>query len=605
MLSVIKELFSLLSKEQVKQFYTLQTLVIIMAFTELLGIAAIAPFMAVVGDISILESDGIFSKVYRISGLSSPTDFLFYSGITVLVMLTLSTVVSMFTTWRLATFGSRVGTEIADRLYAYYMQQDWQFHASGSSAQLTKQVTTEAARISMGIVQPLMQMNAKVVLALVISVSIIAYDPLTALLGLTIFLLAYLILYWLVRQNLVSNGQKLSSVSTERFRLMNEGFGGIKDVLLLGRSHDFVTRFEGSGDVFARAQGTNIALSQVPRYFIELIAFGAMISLVLVLIKIHAGNLGEVLPILAIYALAAFKLLPALQQIYANVSQIKGNTAAFEAVKEDLWQSFYNARAIDAKTNTDAVESNRALSLKKAIRLQYVKFNYPNKSIPAVDGVSMMIPVNSVIGIVGASGSGKTTLIDLVLGLLTPVFGDIYIDDIPITLENRRTWQDLLGFVPQSIFLSEGSIAENIAFGLPAQDIDMAQVDNAVSLAHLSELVAELPNGVHTKVGERGIQLSGGQRQRIGIARALYYKAEVLVFDEATSALDGITEKIVMDAIHEFSGQKTIIMIAHRLKTVEQCDQIYLMEKGKIIDQGTYQQLIQNNATFREMTKHA
>ena len=605
MLSVIKELFSLLSKEQVKQFYTLQTLVIIMAFTELLGIAAIAPFMAVVGDISILESDGIFSKVYRISGLSSPTDFLFYSGITVLVMLTLSTVVSMFTTWRLATFGSRVGTEIADRLYAYYMQQDWQFHASGSSAQLTKQVTTEAARISMGIVQPLMQMNAKVVLALVISVSIIAYDPLTALLGLTIFLLAYLILYWLVRQNLVSNGQKLSSVSTERFRLMNEGFGGIKDVLLLGRSHDFVTRFEGSGDVFARAQGTNIALSQVPRYFIELIAFGAMISLVLVLIKIHAGNLGEVLPILAIYALAAFKLLPALQQIYANVSQIKGNTAAFEAVKEDLWQSFYNARAIDAKTNTDAVESNRALSLKKAIRLQYVKFNYPNKSIPAVDGVSMMIPVNSVIGIVGASGSGKTTLIDLVLGLLTPVSGDIYIDDIPITLENRRTWQDLLGFVPQSIFLSEGSIAENIAFGLPAQDIDMAQVDNAVSLAHLSELVAELPNGVHTKVGERGIQLSGGQRQRIGIARALYYKAEVLVFDEATSALDGITEKIVMDAIHEFSGQKTIIMIAHRLKTVEQCDQIYLMEKGKIIDQGTYQQLIQNNATFREMTKHA
>lgn len=605
MLSVIKELFSLLSKEQVKQFYTLQTLVIIMAFTELLGIAAIAPFMAVVGDISILESDGIFSKVYRISGLSSPTDFLFYSGITVLVMLTLSTVVSMFTTWRLATFGSRVGTEIADRLYAYYMQQDWQFHASGSSAQLTKQVTTEAARISMDIVQPLMQMNAKVVLALVISVSIIAYDPLTALLGLTIFLLAYLILYWLVRQNLVSNGQKLSSVSTERFRLMNEGFGGIKDVLLLGRSHDFVTRFEGRGDVFARAQGTNIALSQVPRYFIELIAFGAMISLVLVLIKIHAGNLGEVLPILAIYALAAFKLLPALQQIYANVSQIKGNTAAFEAVKEDLWQSFYNARAIDAKTNTDAVESNRALSLKKAIRLQYVKFNYPNKSIPAVDGVSLMIPVNSVIGIVGASGSGKTTLIDLVLGLLTPVSGDIYIDDIPITLENRRTWQDLLGFVPQSIFLSEGSIAENIAFGLPAQDIDMTQVDNAVSLAHLSELVAELPNGVHTKVGERGIQLSGGQRQRIGIARALYYKAEVLVFDEATSALDGITEKIVMDAIHEFSGQKTIIMIAHRLKTVEQCDQIYLMEKGKIIDQGTYQQLIQNNATFREMTKHA
>lgn len=599
MLSVIKQLFALLSKEQLKQFYILQTLVIIMAFTELLGIASIAPFMALVGDISILESEGIFAKLYQMSGLNTPTDFLFYSGITVLFTLTLSTIVSMFTTWRLSIFGARIGTEIADRLYAFYMQQDWQFHASGSSAQLTKQVTTEAGRISNGIVQPLMQMNAKVVLAVVISVSIIAYDPAIAILGLAIFSLAYFILYRLVRQKLVSNGQKLSSVATERFRLMNEGFGGIKDVILLDRSHDFVERFHQSGKVFARAQGTNIALSQVPRYFIELIAFGAMISLVLVLIKLHSGNLGEVLPILAVYALAAFKLLPALQQIYSNVSQIKGNTAAFDAVKGDLQQSFNGQNAITAQINTVKID------LKKEIILKDIKFSYPNKSIAAVDGVSLTIPVNSVIGIVGSSGSGKTTLIDLLLGLLTPASGSIYVDKTSITNSNKRAWQNLLGFVPQSIFLSEGSIAENIAFGLPARDIDMAQVHKAVSLAHLTELVEELPDGVHTKVGERGVQLSGGQRQRIGIARALYHKAKVLVFDEATSALDGITEKIVMDAIHEFSGKKTIIMIAHRLKTVEKCDLIYFMDKGKIIDQGTYQQLIENSIKFKEMAKHS
>ena len=599
MLSVIKQLFALLSKEQLKQFYILQTLVIIMAFTELLGIASIAPFMALVGDISILETEGIFAKLYQMSGLNTHTDFLFYSGITVLFTLTLSTMVSMFTTWRLSIFGARIGTEIADRLYTFYMQQDWQFHASGSSAQLTKQVTTEAGRISNGIVQPLMQMNAKVVLAVVISVSIIAYDPVIAILGLAIFSLAYFILYRLVRQKLVSNGQKLSSVATERFRLMNEGFGGIKDVILLDRSHDFVERFHQSGKVFARAQGTNIALSQVPRYFIELIAFGAMISLVLVLIKLHSGNLGEVLPILAVYALAAFKLLPALQQIYASISNIKGNTAAFEAVKDDLQQSFNSQNAITAQVNTVKID------LKKEIILKDIKFSYPNKSIAAVDEVSLTIPVNSVIGIVGSSGSGKTTLIDLLLGLLTPASGSIYVDKTHITADNKRAWQNLLGFVPQSIFLSEGSIAENIAFGLPAHDIDMEQVHKAVSLAHLTELVEELPGGVHTKVGERGVQLSGGQRQRIGIARALYHKAEVLVFDEATSALDGITEKIVMDAIHEFSGQKTIIMIAHRLKTVEQCDLIYFMEKGKIIDEGTYQYLIRNNTKFREMAKHA
>ena len=599
MLKVIKQLFVLLTDKQLKQFYILQVLVVIMAFTELLGIASIAPFMALVGDISILETNGIFAQLYKMSGLNNPMDFLFYTGVIVLVMLTFSTVISMFTTWRLSIFGARIGTEIADRLYSYYMQQSWQFHASGSSAQLTKQVSTEAARISSQIVQPLMIMNSKLVLALFISISIVIYDPVIAILGLFIFSLAYFVLYRLVRQKLESNGQQLSEVSTQRFRLMNEGFGGIKDVLLLNRSHDFITRFHDSGKVFARAQGTNIAISQVPRYFIELIAFGAMISLVLVLIKVHSGNLGEVLPILAVYALAAFKLLPALQQIYSSLSQIKGNTAAFEAVKDDLERSFDSQ-----KTSSDTVVST-PIDLKRSIKLSNIEFTYPGKERPAVDGVNMSIPVNSVIGLVGSSGSGKSTLIDLLLGLLTPQQGGIYVDDVRITADNKRAWQDLLGFVPQSIFLSEGSIAENIAFGIPAKDISLKQVNKALKLANLTELVEQLPDGVNTRVGERGVQLSGGQRQRIGIARALYHEAEVLVFDEATSALDGITEKIVMDAIHEFSGQKTIIMIAHRLKTVEKCDLIYFMEHGKIIDHGTYQELVVRNVKFKEMAKYA
>lgn len=599
MLTVIKQLFALLTDKQLKQFYILQVLVVIMAFTELLGIASIAPFMALVGDISILETNGVFAQLYQMSGLNNPMDFLFYTGVIVLVMLTFSTVVSMFTTWRLSIFGARIGTEIADRLYTYYMQQSWQFHASGSSAQLTKQVSTEAARISSQIVQPLMTMNAKIVLALFISISIVIYDPVIAILGLFIFSLAYFLLYRLVRQKLESNGQQLSEVSTQRFRLMNEGFGGIKDVLLLNRSHDFITRFHDSGKVFARAQGTNIAISQVPRYFIELIAFGAMISLVLVLIKVHSGNLGEVLPVLAVYALAAFKLLPALQQIYSSLSQIKGNTAAFEAIREDLEQSFESQ-----KTSNDTAVSI-SVDLKKGIKLSDITFSYPGKERAAVNGVTITIPVNSVIGLVGSSGSGKSTLIDLLLGLLTPQQGSIYVDNICITADNKRAWQDLLGFVPQSIFLSEGSVAENIAFGIPAKDISLEQVNKALNLANLTELVEQLPEGINTKVGERGVQLSGGQRQRIGIARALYHEAEVLVFDEATSALDGITEKTVMDAIHEFSGQKTIIMIAHRLKTVEKCDLIYFMEQGKIIDCGTYQELVARNVKFKEMAQYA
>ena len=599
MFNMIRQLFSLLSDRQVKQFYMLQVLVVTMAFTELLGIASIAPFMALVGDISIIERNGFLAELYRMSGVTDPMDFVFYTGLAVLVALAFSTLVSMYTVWKLSLYSAKIGTEIADRLYTYYMQQDWQFHASGSSAQLIKQVSTEANRITGGIVQPLMHMNAKIVLTIVISVSIIIYNPLTAIVGLMIFLLAYLLLYKLVRKKLVSNGQKLSSISTERFRLMNEGFGGIKDVLLLNRSNDFVERFQNSGKVYARAQGLNTAISQVPRYFMELIAFGTMIGLVLLLIKLHEGNLGEVLPILAVYALAAFKLLPALQQIYSGLAQIKGSTAAFDAVKEDLKKSIESER----DKSLEALPTH--VKIKENIILKDIKFNYPNKKIPAVDGIDMTIPVNSVIGLVGSSGSGKSTLIDILLGLLTPQQGNLYVDNIRITTENRRDWQNTLGFVPQSIFLSEGSIAENVAFGIPLKDISLEQVGKALTLANLTEMVEQLPDGINTTVGERGVQLSGGQRQRIGIARALYHEANVLVFDEATSALDGITEKIIMDAIHEFSGNKTIIMIAHRLKTVEKCDLIYLMEKGKIVDCGTYHQLIKDNSKFKQMAEHA
>lgn len=600
MLSVIKEIFSLLSYNQRKRFYILQVLVILMAFTELLGIASIAPFMALVGDMSLLEKDGVYSKLYQLSGINNPLNFLFTTGIGVLIALTVSTVVSMFTTWRLSLYGSSVGVQLADRLYSHYMKQDWQFHASGSSAQLTKQVSTESARISNGIIQPLMQMNAKVVLAIFIAVSILIYNPIVAIAGLLMFASGYLLMYKFVRKALIINGRRLSTVATNRFRLMNEGFGGIKDVLLLNRNTDFINRFGLEGNIQAKAQGLNQTISQVPRFFIELLAFGAMIGLVLILIRTHHGNLGDVLPILAVYALACFKLLPALQQIYSSITQIKGSIAAFESVKKDLMDS---QEQLSASKNFSPQTSK--ISLTKEVTLKNIYFTYPNKNIYAVNNISLTIPVNHVIGIVGSSGSGKSTLIDIILGLLQPSSGELYVDEVLITENNKRAWQDLLGFVPQSIFLSEGSIAENIAFGIPADKINYDQVTKAIDLAHLTELVNELPEGIHTKVGERGVQLSGGQRQRIGIARALYNEADVLIFDEATSALDGITEKIIMDAIHEFTGKKTIIMIAHRLKTVQKCDTIYLMEKGKVIDQGTYESLIEYNPQFREMAKHS
>ena len=599
MFKMIKQLFLLLTRRQVKQFYILQLLVVLMAFAELIGIASIAPFMALVGDMSLIEKEGLFLHVYQFSGAKSPTDFLFYTGLAVLLTLTASTIISMFTTWKLSLYSARVGTEIADRLYVYYMHQNWLFHANTSSAHLTKQISSEAMRVTDTIIQPLLQMNAKIVLSFFISFSILIYNPVIAISGLIIFAFSYIVLYKIVRKKLQTNGGNISLMLTERFRLMNEGFGGIKDVLLLNRQYDFVKRFQNTSIAFSNAYGSNGAISQVPRYIMELIAFGSMIGLVLFLIKVKEGDLGTILPVLSVYALAAFKLLPASQQIYSSIAQIKGNLAAFEAIKEDLFES----RELQGNKNT--VDSNKYLLVKNEIKLNNISFSYPGKDIIAVSKLNMIIPANNVVGLVGASGSGKSTTVDLLLGLLSPQVGELCIDGVLITSSNKRAWQNTIGFVPQSIFLSEGTIAENVAFGLGRDDINLKQVIAALQLANLTELVKQLPEGVNTRVGERGIQLSGGQRQRIGIARALYNEASVLVFDEATSALDGITEKIIMESIHELSGKKTIVMIAHRLKTVQKCDIIYMMDRGSVVDKGTYKELIENNPTFKEMAKYS
>jgi len=579
------------------------------SFTELLGIASIAPFMALVGDISLLEKEGILAQLYQASGLTSPTDFLFYTGLLVLLMLSVSSILSMYTIWKLSMYGAKVGTEISDRLYVYYMQQDWLFHSRSSSSHLIKQISTETLRVSDHIIQSLMNMNAKVMLSIFILIAIFTYDPLIAISALFLFVMAYILLYKVVQKRLKINGENISRVLSNRFRLMSEGFGGIKDILLLNRHHEFVSRFQESGGIFSYARGANIAISQVPRYFMELVTFGGVIALVLILLKFNKGDLGVVLPILAVYALAIFKLLPALQQIYSSTAQIKGNLAAFESIKGDLERSL-KSQLITTKSNdmhqlTPEESTDVRLPLRQNIILNDITFAYPGSENPVLSNLNMTIPVNSVVGLVGESGSGKSTVIDLLLGLLTPQLGELRIDDININKDNKRTWQNNIGFVPQHIFLSEGTIIENIAFGVPEKDISLERVMRSIKLAHLTDLIRQLPNGLDTKVGERGVRLSGGQRQRIGIARSLYNEADVLIFDEATSALDGVTEKVIMDAVYDFSGQKTIIMIAHRLKTVQKCDIIYLMERGKITMQGSYDELVENSALFKNMTKHA
>jgi len=603
MLASLKELYLLLTTEQRHRLFRLQILVVIMAFAEIAGVVAIGPFMALVGNTDHLYGDGLAAAAYRLSGLSSPQDFLFWLGIGVLAVLLMAGLFSMYTVWRLSLYGAQVGAQISSRLFAYYMQQPWLFHAAGSSSTLTKQIAQEAQRVTSMIINPLMQMNAKLSLVLFMSVAILLYNPVVAISGIAIFVTAYFLLYKTVRRQLIANGAAISAMQALRFKLMAEGFGGIKDVLLLGRQKVFTERFDEASDRYAYALGATQALSQAPRYAMETVAYGAVIFLVLYLLTAYGGNAAEILPVLSVYALAGFKLLPAFQVIYTNVSNIRGNLAAFEAIREDLHASASLAEGLGEDDASD--RQHLHMAPQEAVVLENLVFAYAGKSKPALGGLSLTIPARKVIGLVGATGSGKSTVIDILLGLVSPDQGEVRIDGEPLGQHNMRAWQNTLGFVPQSIFLADATIRENIAFGLPPVSIDDRHVRRAASMAHLDELLAHLPNGLETQVGERGVQLSGGQRQRIGIARALYHDADMLVMDEATSALDGITEKLIMDAIHEFSGKKTIIMIAHRLATVKQCDCIYLMDAGRVVDQGGYEDLAGRNEIFRRMALHA
>lgn len=576
-----------------------------MSFSEVLSVATIGSFMALVGDQGVLQGDNILATVYQFSGAVSPYDFIFLVGLAVLVILILSASISIFTVWRLALFSSKIGAEVGNRLYQHYMSQPWLFHTAENSTQLTKNIATECTRVTNQIIMPLMQMNAKMVMTFFMLTAVFIFNPILAVSIFSIVALAYFTIYRVARLHLGSSGSEITDAYRERYKLMGEGFGGIKDILLLRCQKVFTFQFEQSGLKLSHARAKVQMLKLIPRYFMELISFSAIVFLVLYLVKQYQGDLGVILPVLSVYALAGFKLLPAFQQIYSAVASIKGGMASFKAISQDLYDSVENENGHKDGHRLPIFEQNSELQFKHAIELKGVSFTYPNKNESTLQNVNIHIPVNQVIGIVGTSGAGKSTIIDLLLGLIEPGQGELMVDDLKITRELLQSWQSMLGYVPQSIFLADASIQENIAFGIPSDEIDSELVQRALKLSHLDELVKELPDGMDTIAGERGVQLSGGQRQRIGIARALYHNAEVLIFDEATSALDGITEKLIMDAIHDFSVNKTIVLIAHRLKTVKKCDTIYLLDKGQVIDSGTFEELNENNIKFKEMVEHS
>lgn len=589
MIKTLKELFYLLNPQQKANFIKLQVLVIIMSLLELVAIASIGPFMAIVAKPEIVNEHSAFLFISELTTLND-LHLLAAIGSAVLFTLTFSSLFSLFVTWKLTSFGALLGADLSSRLFRHFMHQNWLFHTANNSPTLINKTANETYRVTLGMIQPVLIMLSKLVLTAFIALGIFLLNPWVAILGLTLFGSCYLLIYRLIKSALVRNGTIVSVFAVKRFKAMSEGFGGIKDTLILNKQEKFSAAYESYSREVATSQSKSQILGIAPRYVMEVIAFGSVISLVIFLIISQDGNLENILPTISIYALAGFKLMPALQSAFSNLSSIKGNIPAFESIKEDLDQSTL------LKTT-----STNNISFHQNIQFNQLSFTYPQKDTPALNNISVQISKNKSIAFVGPSGSGKSTIIDILLGLIPPNKGELLVDNTPITEANKVSWQSNIGYVPQQIFLADTSIAENIAFGESKDEINQEHLKKSIELSQLEDLINTLENGIETEVGERGVQLSGGQRQRIGIARALYKQPNVLVFDEATSALDGITEKLIIESINNLAGNRTLIMIAHRLSTVEKCDNIYFMENGEITDQGNYDDLLNRNSKFKRM----
>ena len=382
-------------------------------------------------------------------------------------------------------------------------------------------------------------------------------------------------MYMTIRKYLSKIGQKRAKANSQRFKITSETIGGIKDLKVLGREQVYLNSFTKPSYEFSHHNSTNQTLSEVPQFMVEVIAFGALLAMAMYAFASDGANIGTLLPILGLYAIGALKIKPAINGVYSSMTKMKFGAPALDSVIEDL-------KELDVRV--EIKNDYKRLKLQDELKLQNLNFIYPNTTSSALKNINISIQANTTVGIIGTTGAGKSTLVDIILGLLSPTSGSVMVDGEELTNTNIRQWQNSIGYVPQSIFLVDDTIASNIAFGIEKDDIDIEQVEKVAKMAQVHEFVSKLDKGYYTIIGERGVRLSGGQRQRLGIARALYHNPELLILDEATSALDNKTEVEVMKAIDNMSGSKTIIMIAHRLSTVERCNKIIKLESGEIVD---------------------
>ncbi|MGP6088745.1 ABC transporter ATP-binding protein [Antarctobacter jejuensis] len=588
--------WALLDARERRNAWIVLAIILISAFSAMLMVASIMPFLAVMSDPDRIQTSRALSWAFEKGGFESDYDFLVALGIGSIAVIILSNLFQILKVFAISRFSSMRAFSISTRLLENYSKQPYLYAVDRHSADLSKQILDEAQQVVERGFRPILDGIASIVTAALIVLLLFYLEPkVTALVFLALGAV-YGSTIFITRRWTTRLGKIRAEANSQRYKIANEALAGIKDIKLLGRERFYLDKFSNPARRMARSVAQISVAAQSPQYIIHAAMFTGMIVLCL-LLMVSSGASGQdalqkILPTIGLMALAGQRLLPEISRLFQSVTLLSFSGPAVQSVYDDL---------VSDRVHVE-LPHNRCepLGLKSSLTFEKVSFRFPNAKTAGLSEVDFVISAGERIGIVGSTGAGKSTLANLILGLIPPSDGRILIDGQPLAEDNRRAWQHTIGYVPQEIFLADASVRENIALGVRADQIDEAQLIDAAKTAQVHEFITQqLDNGYDTNVGERGSRLSGGQRQRIGIARALYNQADLVLFDEATSALDNATEKEVMRSIEALPGDKTLIMIAHRLSTLAGCDRIMVLRQGKIAGFDTWAALERDCAEFR------
>lgn len=574
--------------------------IIIAALSAVLMVSSIMPFLFVLSDPAKIKTIPVLLWAYETFGFTSDYLFLKALGIASIVIILLANVIQIGKVLLVAQFTKVCSHAISHRLLLAYLRQPYIFFQSRHSGEMGARILDEAQNVVEQYLRPAAEGTASLLTILALFGMLVWIDTRVALMSFAVLTGAYGLIYLISKDALNRYGKTRANANCQRYKIVNEALSGIKDIKLLGLESAYSERYKAPSKKVAATQATIQIISQVPQYLLQVVAFGGVILLCLILVDNESFTTGKImadlLPMLGVFAFAGQRLMPELSKLYQSLAKLQAGRVAVNMISEGI--------ALQAGLERQQASTQAKLRLTKSILLEDITFQYPAANIAGLKSLCLEIMAGEKIGVVGATGAGKTTLADLILGLLSPSQGQVVVDLTPITQTNLRAWQQSVSYVPQDIFLIDASINANIAFGLTPEEIDYERVIEAAKIAQLHSFILEnLPDGYSTQVGERGVRLSGGQRQRLGIARAMYYDADLIIFDEATSALDNLTETEVMTAVNKMPGDKTVIIIAHRLSTVKACDKIVMLDEGGLVGFDTWENLSAYNSMFQKFAE--